>query len=125
MRILLIDDSEDIRFIARLALEQVGGMDVIMANGGEEGVLLAAKEQQLDCILLDIVMPGGMDGVATLAALKADDRTSSVPVIFLTARSQAEDVERLERMDVVGVIAKPFAVSTLAGQVRELVDSRA
>lgn len=123
MRILLIDDSEDIRFIARLALEQVGGMDVITANGGEEGVLLAAKEQQLDCILLDIVMPGGMDGVATLAALKADDRTSSVPVIFLTARSQAEDVERLERMDVVGVIAKPFAVSTLAGQVRELVDS--
>ena len=106
MKVLIIDDEADIRRIARLSLTRVGKMDVVEADGGEAGLREAAA-QKPDVILLDVMMPA-MDGPATLAALKADPATSSIPVLFLTARALGSEVERLRALGALGVLTKPF-----------------
>jgi CheY-like chemotaxis protein len=119
VKILIIDDEEDIRRVARLALSHVGQMEVAEAETGAEGVRLAAAERP-DGILLDLTMPG-MDGRATLTALRRNAETGAIPVIFLTARTGAADEEELRRLGVVGVLSKPFDPLRLPEQVRLLL----
>ena len=66
-KILIIDDEDDIREVAKLSLESVAGWDVIVANSGAQGLARAA-EQLPDAILLDVMMPG-MDGPTTVSAI--------------------------------------------------------
>jgi PAS domain S-box-containing protein len=118
-RLLLIDDDLDIGDVARLALEQLGPYTVRTAGSGEEGLRLAL-EQRPDAILLDVMMPG-LDGPATLAMMRAEESLAGVPVLFLTAKAQASERERLERLPVSGMIAKPFDPLTLAADVGRLL----
>ncbi len=111
-RVLMIDDDPDIRDVAVLALEQLGGYKVVTAGSGQEG-LQAAQEQAPDVILLDVMMPG-MDGPSTLVRLREHPVTAGIPVVFLTAKAQAADRERFARMHVAGVLSKPFDPMTLA-----------
>lgn len=106
MKVLIIDDEPDIRGIARLSLTRVGGMEVLEAAGGEEGVRLAAAHRP-DAILLDMMMPI-MDGPATLAALREDPAAASIPVVFLTAKAMEAEIDRLKAMGARGVLTKPF-----------------
>ena len=119
MKILLIDDDADIRSIARLSLSRLGGMEVIEAASGGEGVRRALEETP-DVILLDMMMPT-MDGLDTLAALRAQPATALTPVIFLTARA-GEEAERLRALGAAGVLIKPFDPRTLSQDVRALVN---
>ena len=118
-RLLVIDDDPDIGDVARLALEQLGSFTVVTATSGEDGLRLG-REQRPDAILLDVMMPG-MDGPATLARLRDDDVLGGVPVLFLTAKAQATERDRLERLPVSGIIAKPFDPLTLAADVGRLL----
>ena len=113
--VLLIDDEEDIRIVGRMSLEKVGGWDVLEASSGAEGIELAAA-QSPDAILLDSMMPG-MDGPATIQKLKADERTSGIPVLFLTAKLQPADRERYVELGAEGVLAKPFDPMSLPNDV--------
>ena len=106
MKVLVIDDEPDIRKIAKLSLSRVGGMEVVEAAGGPDGVRLAEAERP-DAILLDVMMPG-MDGPATLALLKAGEATSRIPVVFLTAKAMSSELERLKALGAVAVLTKPF-----------------
>jgi two-component system OmpR family response regulator len=119
MKILIIDDDADIRLIAGLSLSRVGGMDVIEAASGAEGVR-KAREECPDVILLDMMMPA-MDGSETLAALRSQPATAGTPVIFLTAKTVVADVERMKALGAAGVLIKPFDPRTLSGDVRTLV----
>ncbi len=119
MKVLLVDDEEDVREIARLSLGRVGGMEVCDASSGPEGVLRAAEEKP-DFILLDMMMPE-MDGPATLQALRANAATASIPVVFLTAKALPTELERLHELGAVGVITKPFDPMTLAAEVRRIL----
>jgi two-component system OmpR family response regulator len=116
VKILLIDDDDDVRRVAHLSLSRLGRMEVVDEGSGASGLLRAAVERP-DAILLDVMMPG-MDGPATLAALRADPATASIPVLFLTAKAMASEVERLLRLGALGVLTKPFDPLTLAAQVR-------
>jgi CheY-like chemotaxis protein/anti-sigma regulatory factor (Ser/Thr protein kinase) len=118
-RLLVIDDDPDIGDVARLALEQLGPYTVVTARSGPDGVRLA-REQRPDAILLDVMMPE-VDGPATLALLRADDALAGVPILFLTAKAQAWERDRLEQLDASGMIAKPFDPLTLAGDVAKLL----
>ena len=118
-RLLVIDDDPDIGDVARLALEQLGPYTVATAGSGEEGVRLAL-DQRPDAILLDVMMPG-LDGPGTLAMLRAEESLAGVPVLFLTAKAQASERDRLERLPVSGIIAKPFDPLTLAADVGRLL----
>jgi two-component system OmpR family response regulator len=106
VKILIIDDEPDIRKIAKLSLSRVGGMQVVEAASGPDGVRLAEAERP-DAILLDVMMPG-MDGPETLALLKAGLATSKIPVLFLTAKAMSSELERLKTLGAVAVLTKPF-----------------
>ena len=119
MKVLLVDDEEDVREIARLSLGRVGGMEVCEAAGGFDAVQRAIEEKP-DFILLDMMMPG-MDGPATLQALRANAGTASIPIVILTAKSLPSEVERLRQLGAAGVITKPFDPMTLAAEVRRVL----
>lgn len=115
-RILYVDDEDDIREIAQMSLELDPELEVRACGSGRDALMTAA-EWRPDLILLDVMMPV-MDGPETLARLRERPEGATVPVVFITARTQAADVERLKRLGAVGVIAKPFDPMTLAEQVR-------
>ena len=119
-KILMIDDEEDIRTVARMSLEAVGGFEVLLAASGEEGVEMAAREGP-DAILLDVMMPG-LDGPSTFRRLRERDGCSEIPVIFLTAKAQRAEVERLKELGPVGVLTKPFDPMKLPDEVRALLE---
>jgi len=119
MKVLIIDDDADIRTIARLSLSRVGGMDVIEAASGVEGVR-KAREEKPDVVLLDMMMPT-MDGSETLATLRAQPETAMTPVIFLTAKAVGAEVERMRALGAAGVLIKPFDPRTLSEDVRALI----
>ena len=119
LRILLIDDDADIREIAAVSLSLDSELSVRGCASGEEG-LVAAIEYSPDLILLDVIMPF-MDGPTTLARLRGNPVSASIPVIFMTARAQTREIEQFKSLGAVGVIAKPFDPMTLAGLVRGLM----
>jgi CheY-like chemotaxis protein len=119
MKVLIIDDDEDVRFVARMSLGRVAGMTVVEAARGQDGVALA-KSEQPDFILLDMMMPD-MDGAATLRALQAGEATASIPVVFLTARAMTSEVQRLKGLGVRGVVLKPFNPMTLASEITAIL----
>jgi CheY-like chemotaxis protein len=118
-RALVVDDSPLIREVARLALASVDGWDVETAESGEEAVA-AARANPPDVIVLDVVMPG-LDGPQTLARLREDPSTREVPVIFATAEDRPDEQARLAALGVVGVMAKPFDLAGLPGQLSGLL----
>ena len=123
MRVLLIDDDDDIRRIGRAVLEKVGKFQTWTAASASEGIALA-KVHRPTCILLDMMMPE-MDGLATLAELKASHELSQIPVLFMTARIEARDVQLYLSRGAVGVIQKPFDPLTLPAEIRRILAARA
>jgi DNA-binding response OmpR family regulator len=119
MKVLIIDDEEDIRSIASMSLGILGGIDVVEADGGEDGISKAAVVNP-DAILLDMMMPG-LDGPATLAKLRENAATKNIPVIFLTARAMTSEMDKLKQMGATGVLTKPFDPTTLAAQVKAIL----
>lgn len=115
-RILLVDDQRDIRSIVGLALGKIGGFQVKVCESGQEA-LENAEQFAPDLLLLDLSMPG-LDGVATLKALRA--RGLQAPAVFFTARLHPKDAERYRELGVLGVIPKPFDPLKLGAQLREL-----
>ena len=120
MKVLIIDDEDDIRRVARLSLAGVGGMEVAEAGSGADGIRKAAAERP-DAVLLDMMMPI-MDGPATLAALRGDPRTAAIPVVFLTAKALSAEVEGLKALGARGVLTKPFDPMRLPSQLRALLE---
>jgi CheY-like chemotaxis protein len=120
MKVLIIDDEEDTRSIASMSLSILGGVDVVEAESGKDGVTKAEQERP-DVILLDMMMPV-MDGSQTLVALQSNAGTKDIPVIFLTAKAMTSEIERLKRMGAIGVLTKPFDPTLLANQVRQILE---
>lgn len=117
-KILLAEDEPDIRTVAELALESVGGFTVRLCEDGPRA-LEALPGFAPDLVMLDVMMPG-MDGPATLAELRKLPQGKSVPVIFMTAKVQQAEIEGYKKLGAIGVIAKPFDPMTLADTVRAL-----
>ncbi|MBW4429685.1 MAG: response regulator [Nostoc desertorum CM1-VF14] len=117
--ILIVDDEEDVRAIAKLGLEMGAGWNVLTACSGREALNIAANSI-LDVILLDMMMPD-MDGRATLQQLKANPSTKKIPVILLTAKFQQSDRESFTDLDVAAIFAKPFRPLKLAEQIKEVL----
>lgn len=121
-KVLYVEDEDDIRTVAQLALEVVGGLTLRSCSSGEEAVQ-AAVGFAPDLILLDVMMPG-MDGPSTLAALRELTFLKDVPVIFMTAKVQPSEIAYYRSLGALDVIAKPFDPMTLADQVRAIWERR-
>lgn len=117
-RILYVEDEADIQAVAKLALEMVGGFTVKICSSGDEAVKEAVAFAP-DMILLDVMMPG-MDGPTTLAALRTLPSLTNVPVAFMTAKVQPQEVAHYKSLGALDVIAKPFDPMTLADKVRAI-----
>lgn len=116
--ILYAEDEADIRTVAQLALETVGGFTLKVCGSGEEAVQTGLGFNP-DLLLLDVMMPG-MDGPSTLAALREIPALKDTPVIFMTAKVQPSEVQLYRDLGALDVIAKPFDPMTLAEQVRDI-----
>lgn len=116
--ILYIDDEEDIRAIAGMCLETVGGLRVTLCDSAASG-LNALRAEKPDMILLDVMMPV-TDGPTTLTLIRENPQYDSVPVVFITARAQAEDIKKYLALGAIGVIEKPFDPMNLSSQVLAL-----
>ena len=120
-KILYVEDEPDIQTVALMALETVGGFTVNACSSGQEAIE-AAPEFGPDLVILDVMMPG-MDGPATMEALRKLPATADVDIVFMTAKVQSHEVERYLGMGAVDVIAKPFDPMTLAEKVQAIWDS--
>ncbi|MBT3352119.1 MAG: response regulator [Nitrospinaceae bacterium] len=120
-KILMIDDEDDIRTVAQMSLQTVGGFQVVLAANGEEGLEICKKEKP-DLILLDVMMPG-LDGPGTLKRLKENPESAHIPVVFLTAKAQQMELNELKTMGAAGVLTKPFDPMKLPDLLREYLTS--
>ena len=117
-KIMLVEDDGDIRTVAAMSLEMVGGLKVLACESGEAALEeLASFAPQL--VLLDVMMPG-MNGPEVLARMRARPEGAQVPVAFMTAKVQPEEIRALLALGVIDVIAKPFDPMTLPDQVKAL-----
>ena len=116
--VLVVDDEAPIRLLCRVNLE-AEHMKVLEASDGDKGLEMARAEHP-DVVLLDVMMPG-RSGWEVAEELLADEATSSIPIIFLTARAEVRD--RAKGIDLGGVdyVTKPFNPVELAPLVRDLV----
>ena len=117
-RVLVIDDESPIRLLCRVNLE-AEGMDVLEAADGPSG-LEKARAEIPDVILLDVMMPG-LDGWRVAEELLEDERTESIPIVFLTARAELRDRARGIDLGGVDYVTKPFNPVELAPLVRDLI----
>ena len=113
----MIDDDDDIRTIVQMSLEMGGGWEVVVAGSGAEGIQLA-RSAGPDAILLDVMMPD-MDGPATYTRLQGDEATAAIPVIFLTAKVLAAELDSYRDLGVAHFIAKPFSAMGLGDEISE------
>ena len=116
-RILYVEDEPDIRTVAQIALESIGGFTLELCSSGQEA-LDKAPGFAPDLILLDVMMPG-MDGPSTLKALQNIPETAHTPVIFMTAKAQPHEIRRYMDLGAIDVISKPFDPVALPNLVRE------
>jgi CheY-like chemotaxis protein len=120
--ILYVEDEPDIRTVAKMALEAVGGFTVRACSSGQEAVD-ASPAAGADLILLDVMMPG-LDGPSTLKALRELPATAATPVIFMTAKVQPVEVAHYKSLGALDVIAKPFDPMQISAEIRRIWDTQ-
>lgn len=120
-RILHVEDDPDIRAIARLALERVGGFTVLGCENGRDS-LQAIEAFKPDLLLLDVMMPE-MDGPTMLKIVRAGgagDAYVDIPAIFLTAKVQLHETAPYLALGALAVLEKPFEPMQLAARIKEI-----
>lgn len=119
-RLMYVDDEADIRTIVEMSLTMVGDFEVTMCASGKEALeqLSQARPQLL---LLDVMMPG-MDGPSTLEAVRQVPGFEAIPVVFVTAKVQPEEVAGFRALGAADVIAKPFDPMSLSAEVQAIWD---
>ena len=115
---LAVDDEPDILEISRIALEVVGGFEVVVCGSGSE-LLDQVVRFRPDLIVMDVLMPG-MDGIETLGSLRRKAEFNAVPVVLLTGLAPEIELQKLEEAGTAGVIRKPFDPMTLADRLIEI-----
>ena len=117
-RVLICDDDPVILRLLEVNLE-LEGYDVLTAHHGEEAFEIASRELP-DLVILDIMMPR-LDGYQTCQKLKAQSSTEDIPVVFLSAKAQASDIEKGRSFGVSEYLTKPFDPNDLLDVVERLV----
>lgn len=114
-QILIVDDDHNVRATVELSLQVTTDWVILTACSGKEGLSLAQTKPP-DLILLDVMMPG-LDGIEVLQQLRTNISTQKIPVIFLTAKTMAKEQQKLNNLEVQGVISKPFDAMDLGKKI--------
>jgi two-component system, cell cycle response regulator DivK len=115
-QILVVEDNEKNMKLFRDVLN-AKGYRTLEATTGEQALELAAQHRP-DLVLMDIQLPDA-DGVDTLARMRADERSASIPVLALTAQAMSGDRERFLALGFDGYISKPVEISSFVAVVEE------
>jgi two-component system alkaline phosphatase synthesis response regulator PhoP len=118
-KILVAEDEADIRELVAFSLTNIGGFQVIKAKNGAEAVE-KAREETPDLILMDVRMPQ-MTGYEACAMLKEIPETKDIPVVFLSAKGQEQEIQEGMKAGAEEYILKPFAPDILTDKVREIL----
>ena len=119
-KLLIVDDQPEIRELVRETLG-VSLYTIFEADSGTKALEIAEKEKP-DLIIMDIMMPGELDGLQTLKILRSRDETKNCRVIFLTARGQDADVRRGLESGALEYLIKPFSPIKLISKVESLLE---
>jgi two-component system OmpR family response regulator len=121
LRVLIVEDHPLIAELIETRL-RIEGLDPTKALGGREAIERLGAET-FDLAILDIMMPD-VDGYQVLAHIRGNDRTRHLPVIFLTARSSPDDIERGLRLGADHYLTKPFSGAELVRTVKIFLEER-
>jgi len=119
IKVLLIDDEKEFNHFVKLNLENTGEFEVLATEDPLAGIDLARKYHP-DLILLDIYMPQ-LDGTAVAENLLADDLTSNIPIVFLTALVKQDELRKGSTIAGRHYIAKPVTTGDLICQVKAIL----
>lgn len=119
LRVLLVDDEDDILRIGHYCLSRIAGWEVSTAPSGEQGIVLAERDRP-DVVLLDLMLPG-CDGGATLVELKRRPATTAIPVIVMTAAPEGDKARACLARGAAGIIGKPFDPIGLPAQIERIL----
>ena len=122
IRILIVEDQSDIRRLIRWALDDMG-YQIHEAPNGAAGLNGAALLKP-DIVLLDVMMPGELDGLEVCRRLKADPQYGMPQVLMLSAMAQTRDQKAGEAAGADAYVSKPFSPAYLAGTVERLLATR-
>lgn len=117
-KILIVEDHVDIRKLIRMTLE-LEDFEIHEAADAASGLALAHALQP-DLVLLDIMMPGDMDGLGLCRYIKGHDQLKAAKVVLLTARGQAKDVEAGREAGSDAYLVKPFGCLHLMNTIESL-----
>lgn len=117
-RVLIVEDQADIRKLIRMTLE-FEAYEIHEAADGAQGLRLA-RALKPDVVLLDVMMPGELDGLQVCQAIKADAATRDMKVVLLTARGQARDREAGQLAGADEYLVKPFSPLQLIDTIERL-----
>ena len=121
-KLAYVEDEADIRTIAQMALQMMGGYEVALYASGEEA-LQQLPQDIPQLLLMDVMMPG-QNGPGVLEAMRQIPALQHVPVIFMTAKAQQAEVDYYKSLGAIGVITKPFDPMQLAHEVAGLWQQR-
>lgn len=117
-KILYAEDDFDVQTVVELTIQAMSSYELKICNNGKL-LLDCVEEYNPDLILLDVMMPE-MDGPTTFKNLQQNEKTKQIPVIFMTAKAQAHEVEAFREVGVIGVITKPFDPVNLCSEIEKL-----
>jgi len=120
LKILHVDDEDDIREVAAFALKLDPRVELRSAASGQAALSVLEEGYAPDVILLDVMMPG-VDGPGALRLIRQRSEQAATPVIFMTARAQSGEVDLYRRLGALDVIIKPFDPMSLAAHVRAIL----
>lgn len=125
LRILVVDDNPDHRFLTRRAIKGLAQQLAVEAEAAEGGVqalarLGASGSPRIDLVLLDLKMPG-MDGIEVLEALRKQHATAALPVILFSSSEQKSDRARAMAAGADAVVTKPIGAERFLACIQETV----
>ena len=120
-KILIADDEHKIIMTLEYAFKK-SGYEVYIARDGAE-VIELLKSKTPDLVLMDVMMPQ-MDGFTTLKFIKKDPKLSDIKVIFLSAKNNAEDIEKGLKLGADAYVTKPYSIKKLTQQVEEMINNQ-
>lgn len=120
-RILIVEDQADIRKLIRMTLE-FGDFEIHEAHDGESGLAMA-RAIRPTVMLLDVMMPGLLDGYQVCTRIKQDPDLKTIQVVMLTARGQATDLAAGETAGADAYLVKPFSPLELIERVEAMVST--
>ncbi len=119
-KILVVDDQQAIRRLVEISLQSAERL-ILEAESGEQAIEIARSEAP-DLIIMDLMMPGGIDGFQAIQRLRASPGSVNCPVLVLTAKDQKMERARAFEVGASDYLAKPFRLDALMEKVTKLLN---